>query len=114
MIERLERGESERAELAAIDGMFRIAFQLDGAAFPGLHVEAAPGRALGTRAGVRRGEAGHLVFRLHQVGDQLLDSIGGTPGQHRGATAGHAEHGQELPPINRVGTFLRHSGSRNK
>ena len=73
IVQPLQRRLAAGAELALIDRVLGIALELDRAALAGAHVQAAPRVALGAGAGVPGGDAGNLIFRLHQVGHQLLD-----------------------------------------
>jgi hypothetical protein len=75
--------------------MLGIAFELDRAAFAGDHVQPASGTALGAGAGIDRGDARHLVLGLHQVRDELLDLVGGAPGEHGGAGTRDTDHREE-------------------
>ena len=43
--------------------------------------------------------ARHLVFGLNQIGNQLLDPVGGASGERHRTGAGGSEHGQEAAAV---------------
>src|SRR4051812_7187215 len=79
--------------------MIGIALELHRTTFPGAHVDAAAGGALGAAAGVERGYPGDLVLGLDQVRDQTLDLVCGAAGQCCGTGTGGAEHSQKAAAV---------------
>ena len=62
IVEPLQGGLAHGAEPAPVDGRRGIALDLDGAAFTGLHDDAAARSALAAGAGIERGNAGNFVL----------------------------------------------------
>src|SRR6185503_10959485 len=65
IVEPLERCLTPGAELALVDRVLRIAFQLDGSSLTGSHVQPAPRSAFGAAARVISSHARYLVFGLN-------------------------------------------------
>ena len=78
-----------RAQLAAVDGVLRVALQFDRAGFAGGHMQAATGRTLTAGRRVDRGNPRRNLFGLHHIGHEVFDGVRAAGG--RGATeeAGH-------------------------
>ena len=83
----LNGGLGPGAEPPLVDRMLRVALQLDGAALPRLHMQAAAHGALGAGGGVDDGVARRDLLGLHHIGNQLLHMVGAAGGGS-GASAG--------------------------
>ena len=104
VVQPLQRRLTAGADLALVDGVVGVPLQLDRAPLASAHVHAAALVAFGAGAGVPGRHAGDLVLRLHQIGHQLLNPVGGASAQcERAAGRGGAEHREEPAAIQRVG-----------
>ena len=69
VVETLESSLASNTEATAIDGMIGIPFDLDRPSFSRSYMHAAAGWTLSTDGRVPGRDAGHLVFRRHDVGN---------------------------------------------
>src|SRR5438552_2894458 len=88
VVQPLQRRLAARAEPPLVDGGFRVALELDHAAFAHLGVQPAPGGAFAARRGVVRRGPRDLILGGHDVGDEVLGRLGPDAARReRGGTA---------------------------
>ena len=103
VVHALERGLPARAQLALVDRVLGVPLHLHHAALAHPGVEAAPRRTLATARRIYRRDAGNLVLRGNEVGDELLDAVAPAAGQRRRAATGHTEDLEEPSPVHLLG-----------
>ena len=94
MVKLLQGGLSAGAQLAAIDRVKRIAFDLLGSSFTDPDQDAATRRTLSAGAGIEIGQTrDRTVLRWHEEGDQFLVTLFAAGQRYAGC--GHAGQFQE-------------------